>query len=97
MDIQITIRREQPKTAREAAVGSLIWMGRAVILLSLVVVGFQVGRVRLVWVALAMLAVYPLYAGIYRRAITVRRAEVASLAAIAVALAILYVTRVQLW
>ena len=97
MDIQITIRREQPKTAREAAVGSLFWMGRAVILLSLVVVGFQIGRVRLVWVALAMLAVYLLYTGIYRRAITVRRAEVASLAAIAVALATLYVTRVQLW
>ena len=97
MDIQITIRSDQPKTAREAAVGSLIWMGRAVILLSLVVAGLQIGRVRLVWVALAMLAVYLLYAGIHWPAITVRRPEVVSVAAIAVALAILYVTRVQLW
>ena len=72
-------------------------MGRAVILLSLMVAALQIGRVRLVWVALAMLAVYLLYVGIYWRAITVRRAEAVSLAAIAVALAILYVTRVQLW
>lgn len=72
-------------------------MGRAVILLSLVVGGFEVGRFRLVWVALAMLAVYLLYVGIYWRAITVRRAEVAIISAIATALATLYVTRVQLW
>ncbi len=72
-------------------------MGRAVILLSLVVGGFEVGRVRLVWVALAMLAVYLLYVGIYWRAITVRRTEAAIISAIAVTLATLYVTRVQLW
>ena len=59
----------QPMTEGERAVGSLIWMGRIFILLWFVVAGFVIGAFRFVWLALAMLLIYPLYVVIFWRAI----------------------------
>ena len=85
------------ETTEEAKVGSLLWMGRIFILLSLVVVGMQLDTFRLVWVALVMLAIYPIYLVVYWRAVRVRRTEAVTIAVIAVALGVLYVTQIQLW
>ena len=83
----------QPATKREAAVNTLIWTGRVLILLSLVVGLFGIP---MVWLAVAMLMIYPLYVTVYWRAITVRRPEVVTLVVIAVALAALFIIAIGL-
>ncbi len=79
------------KTKEERAVGSLIWMGRGVILFSfLVALGVEIS-IFFPWLAAAMLLIYPLYVVIYRKAIRIRRPEVVVLMVIALALAALWI------
>ena len=91
--VRLELSWERPATKREAAVNTLIWTGRVLILLSLVVGFFGIP---MVWLAVAMLMIYPLYVAIYWRAIIVRRPEVVILVVIAVALAVLFVIAIGL-
>ena len=71
-------------TEEERAVASLIWTGRVCILLSFVLWG-------VIWLAVLILLIYPLYVVIYWQGIRVRRVEVVILVMISLALVILYV------
>ena len=79
------------KTKEERAVGSLIWMGRGVILFSFLVAAWVDISIFFPWLAAAMLLIYPLYVVIYRKAIRIRRPEVVVLMVIALALAALWI------
>ena len=78
------------KTKEERVVGSLIWMGRGVILFSVLAMPLVYTSI-FPWLATAMLLIYPLYVVIYRKAIRIRRPEVVILMVIALALAALWV------
>lgn len=81
----------KPKSKEEKQAGSLIWAGRFLILLSLaVMLGIEVS-VLFGWLAAAILLAYTLYVVICWRAVRAGRASAAYLAAIALALAALFI------
>lgn len=89
---RLSLSWERQALSKEGkTVGALIWIGRFVILLSLIVaLGVDIS-VLFGWVAAAMLLIYILYVVIYWRAILVKRIEVVLLTVIALALAVLYI------
>ena len=81
----------KPKSKEEKQASSLIWAGRFLILLSLaVMLGIEVS-VLFGWLAAAILLAYTLYVVICWRAVRAGRASAAYLAAIALALAALFI------
>lgn len=81
----------KPKSKEEKQASSLIWAGRFLILLSLaVMLGVEVSVI-FGWLAAAILLTYTLYVVICWRAVRAGRASAAYLAAIALALAVLFI------
>ena len=81
----------KPKSKEEKQASSLIWAGRFLILLSLaVMLGIEVS-VLFGWLATAILLTYTLYVVICWRTVRAGRASAAYLAAIALALAVLFI------
>ena len=91
---ELMFGREQTKD--EWNVSSLLWMGRFNILMSFPVVALTYDMVGWVWIALVMLAVYPVYLVVYWDAVRVRRVEAVIVAVISVALGVLYAIFVPL-
>ena len=81
----------RPKSKEEKQGESLIWTGRFLILLSLVVMLGVEMSVLFGWLAATILLIYTLYVVIFWRAVRVGRASAAYLAAIALALAVLFI------
>ena len=73
----------------DRAVGTLIWMGRILILLAVVLYFPNYPWTK--WLGAALLLVFPAFVVIYWAGIRIRRPEVAVMAAVSVALAVTYI------
>lgn len=73
----------------DRAVGTLIWMGRILILLAVVL--YFPNYVWTKWLGAALLLVFPAFVVLYWAGIRIRRTEVAAMTAVSVALAVTYI------
>ncbi len=73
----------------DRAVGTLIWMGRILILLAVVL--YFPNYVWTKWLGAALLLVFPAFVVLYWAGIRVRRTEAAAMTAVSVALAVTYI------
>lgn len=75
----------------DRAVGTLIWMGRILILLAVVL--FFPDYAWTKWLGAALLLVFPAFVAIYWAGIRIRRPEVVATTAVSLALAVTHVIR----
>lgn len=73
----------------DRAVGTLIWMGRILILLAVVLYFPNYDWTK--WLGAALLLVFPAFVALYWAGIRIRRPEVAVMTAVSVALAVTYI------
>lgn len=73
----------------DRAVGTLIWMGRILILLAVVL--YFPNYVWTKWLGAALLLVFPAFVVLYWAGIRVRRTEAAAMTAVSVALAVTHI------
>ena len=83
-----SIRETAERTPAESIERSLLWMGRIVVIASLVLVGTHVNGRALSSTALLMVVLYVGYVINYRDALRTRRVEVTVLTVIAIAMAV---------
>ena len=73
----------------DRAVGTLIWMGRILILLAVVLYFPNYDWTK--WLGAALLLVFPAFVALYWAGIRVRRTEVVAMTAVSVALAVTHI------